>query len=91
MSNNDKTTSVTILISQDQTIVGDTVLHPDCISILLPNGRAYNIEDTIAILQQHDKKRPSRLRIKARFGRFATAFKKAMDEPLDSPVEQTKS
>ena len=74
-----------ILITQDQTIVNGIVTQPDNISIILPNGHAFDIEEIITILQREDARKPARKRVK--LTRFTSAFKKALKECMTEPMD----
>lgn len=71
---------ITILITPSQTLIGDEIIKPDNIAVVLENGHAYDIDDVIDILTVHDRKKPSKLRIKRRIQNFTSAFKAALKE-----------
>ncbi len=79
-----------LIISPEQLIIDSEIIEsPECITILLPNGHAYPIDEIIAILEQVDKKKPSKKRFKfiSRVKRGATAFKQAMRDMDDEPTD----
>jgi len=67
-----------ILITPDHTLVGDEILQPTSITVVLENGHAYELEYIVTLLMKADKrnqpKRPSRVK------RFFHAVKQAMAE-----------
>ena len=78
---------INILITPLQTSIGNEIIKPDNIAIVLENGHAYQIDDVIDILEKHDKKKPSKLRVKRRIKRFTAAFKSALAESAENDTE----
>lgn len=70
-----------IVIGPNHTKIGDEIVTPCSISILLENGHAFDIDEVITLLEKVDKgkmKKPGRVK---RFGKaFKTAFKESIAE-----------
>jgi len=79
---------INILITPLQTSIGHKIIKPDNITIVLENGHAYQIDDVIDILEKHDRKKPSKLRVKKRIQRFKAAFKTALAESAENDKDQ---
>ena len=76
----------TLLITQTSLIIDDKVTSsPNNISIILPNGHSYDIEEIIAHLIRLDEQKPTKKRFKffRRAKNLGRAFKSALNDIND--------
>ena len=73
--------SKSIIITPTGTLVNDQPpMEPDFIHIILESGTMFTIDETIALLEQHDKKKRPKIPFKTRIKNGFSAFKKAYQE-----------
>ena len=75
-----KPKDINILITPEHTLLGDEIIHPATITVVLENGHSYDLDSILAQLDKLDKKQRAKWVPFKRIRRFAKAVKIALNE-----------